>query len=321
VDVIAMTPKRKWNYDELHAKKYHCETEFPLRLKLVRWVGRQTWLPKGQGRLLRALLHPDTCPHFLFEIDFFSQKYRGDLAEYIDRVVFCYGAWSLPELRILEEMASRLRARRPGPINFVDVGANTGHHTLFMARIADQVLAIEPFPPLQSLINERILINGLMNVRVAPVALGEKNEILNYYPDESNNIRNGTFLPNFEESSAQPGKLQVKKGDDYFDEVEFGRIDLMKVDVEGFEPFVFRGLQNRIMKDRPIILTEMSAESRSGFGSENVFRGTFYKGAQFATVTGHQGRTFRLRPFVYETSDEVLILPPEMGDFIKTHCG
>ena len=75
----------------------------------------------------------------------------------------------------MEEMARQIRAKRPGPINFVDVGANAGHHTLFMARIADQVLAFEPFPPLQALINEKIAINYLKHVRLAPFALGEKN--------------------------------------------------------------------------------------------------------------------------------------------------
>ena len=42
----------------------------------------------------------------------------------------------------------------------------------------------------------------------------------------------------------------------------------MKVDVEGFEPFVFQGLKERIHKDRPPVLTEMTDRSREGFGSE-----------------------------------------------------
>jgi hypothetical protein len=116
-------------------------------------------------------------------------------------------------------------------------------------------------------------------------------------------------------SKARPAvELEIKNGDDFLDQIEFGRIDLLKVDVEGFEPYVFRGLQNRIMNDRPVILTEISAASRNGFGSD-VFRETFYKGAKFAAVTGRLGRTYKLRPFVYASSGEVLIVPPEMGDF------
>jgi FkbM family methyltransferase len=301
--------------------EYFHESEFPLHLKFLRWMGRQTWLPKGQDRLLRAIMNPDTCSPFLFEIDFFGQKYRGDLAEYIDWMVFCYGSAATNELSLLKEVASQIRTRRPGPINFVDVGANVGHHTLFMARIADQVLAFEPFRALQHLIEEKIALNGLRNVRLVPFALGDKEEVRDYYPGEGANSGIGTFLPDAEERKAQPIKLTIKRGDNLLDEMGFGRIDIMKVDVEGFEPFVFFGLHNRIRVDRPVILTEMTEESRNGFGSEDAFRNAFYEGAQFAAVAGRLGCVFKLRPFVYEKSEEVLIVPPEMRDFIEAHGG
>lgn len=309
--------KRKWERNQVGSLRYYCEAEFPTRFKLLRWVGRQAWLPKGQDRLLRAIHHPDYGDHFLFEIDFFGQKYRGDLASYIDWMVFCYGSYSLPELKVLEAMLPQVRAKRSGPINFVDVGANAGQHTLFMASLADQVLAIEPLPELQALIQEKIAINALTNVRVAPVALGENNEIRDYYPGEGSNSGVGTFLPLSKESKFPPVKLEIRNGDEFLDEIKFGRIDLMKVDVEGFEPYVFRGLQRRIARDRPIILTEMSDESRRGFGSEMAFREAFYKGAHFAEIGGRSGRSFKLHPFVYETSHEVIIVPPEMSSFIN----
>lgn len=94
-------------------------------------------------------------------VDFFGRRYRGDLAQYIDWRVFCYGSASSAELSVLEKIASQIRTRRPGPINFVDVGANVGHHTLFMAGIADQILAFEPHPRLQPLIEDKIVLNGL----------------------------------------------------------------------------------------------------------------------------------------------------------------
>jgi hypothetical protein len=74
----------------------------------------------------------------------------------------------------------------------------------------------------------------------------------------------------------------------------------MKVDVEGFEPLVFRGLMGRIHSDRPPILSELSNRSRTGFGSEAKFRETFWKDAVFAEVAGRQGCPFRLKPFRYE---------------------
>ncbi len=267
-------------------------------------------------------MNPETCSHFSFEVDFFGQKYRGDLARFIDWMVFCYGSDATSELSLLKEVASHIRTRRTGPITFVDIGANVGHHTLFMAPIVDHVLAFEPFPALRPLINEKVALNGLKNVQLMPFALGDKEETRDYFPGPEFHRGIGTFLPDVEERKAVlPTSLPIRKGDNILDDMGFGRVDIMKVDVEGFEPFVFRGLCNRIRIDRPVILTEMTAESRNGFANEGSFRNAFYEGAQFAAVTGRNGCIFKLRPFVYEKSAEVLIAPPEMRDFIKAHGG
>ncbi len=274
---------------------------------------------KGARSPFEIAQNPDTCPHYLFEVDFFGLKYPGDLAHFIDWEVFCYGSMATPEITLLKEIASQIRTRRGGTINFVDIGANAGHHTLFMAGVADQVVSFEPFPALQALIKEKIALNNLKNVRLMPFALGAKDEVLDYYPGQGNNSGIGTFLPDEDERKAPPVKLTIKKGDPLFEAEGLGRIDIMKVDVEGFEPFVFSGLQNRIKTDRPVILTEISVTGRQGFGSEEAFRNAFYEGAQFASLAGRNGHPFKLRPFVYGTTEEVeaVIVPPELRDFIE----
>lgn len=294
------------------------EHEFSSRLKLARWLGHQTWLPRGQDRLLRAILPPDQRKSVLFEVNFFGQKYRGDLAEYIDWAVFCYGSYCSTELSLLRAVTSHLRRRRSGAtIQFVDVGANVGHHTLFMAGLVDHVLAFEPFPFLHPFIEEKIALNGLKNVSLVPVALGDRDQILDYYPGGGSNSGIGSFVLDADKDQGQVVRLPVKRGDSLFDDRELGRIDIMKVDVEGFEPFVFWGLADHIKRNKPIILTEMSEKSRSSFGSQAAFVESFYDGAKFAEVTGRHGQDFVLRPFVYEASREVVILPPDLHDFLK----
>jgi len=313
-----MDRQRHWDSASRDRTTFALNCEFPLRLKLLRWLGRQTWLPRGQDLLLRMLCDPQTAPHFFFEIDFFGQRYRGDLAHYIDWVVFCYGAAPYSEVSLLKEVVAELRSRRCSPVNFFDVGANVGHHTLFMAPLADCVLAFEPFPPLRSLIEEKISLNALNNVVVVPFGLGERDETLEYFPGKGANPGAGTFLPNGQIHVEDSVKLTVRNGDLLCEERNFPRIDLLKVDVEGFEPFVFRGLANRIGRDRPVILTELTDASRDGFGSEAGFRASFYKSARFAEVTGRNGCEFKLRRFVYEASFEALIVPPEMAEFVET---
>ena len=306
--------QNRWSSDSAKIK-YSRVGEFPLRMRLLRWLGRQTWIPKGQHRLLYWVMAPEKAPDYQFEVDFFGKRYRGNLADYIDWMVFAYGSYASSELALLKDAAGYLRQKRSAPIYFVDVGANSGHHTLFMAGIADQIIAFEPFPGLVRAVKAKIALNTLANVKLIPVALGSRNEVRDYFLGEGANAGTGTFIANERERETAPIQLSIRRGDDVLAEEKLARLDLLKVDVEGFEPFVFEGLRQRILSDRPIILTEMTEKSYQHLGSEMAFRDLFYRGAHFAGVGGRSGHGYRLEPFRYGITFETLILPPEYAEF------
>lgn len=294
------------------------ESEFPLRLQLLRRLGHQYWMrgwiSRGRDRLMRMLHDPSSKRSYLFEVDFFGKRYRGDLARYMDWAVFCHGSSGGAELGLLRAAADYPRSRRHRPITFFDVGANVGQHSLFMAGFADRVVAFEPSPRLLGFFEEHVSLNNLQNVEIVPVALGDKDEILPYYPGPIEDDTIGTFLKLKTTQHAVPQNLPVRNGDRLFEEKQYPPIDIMKVDVEGFEPSVFRGLKGRIRCDRPIILSEVT---QSTFGSESDFRECFYQDAVFANVRGRSRSTrFTLHPFVFRNG-EVLVIPCEMADFTQ----
>ena len=280
-------------------------------------VGKQTWIPRGQHWVMCKLWDPDSENSFIFEVDFFGMRYQGDLAQFADWKVFGYGCSSYCELSLLKTLADEIRSRR-SEVMFFDVGANVGHHTLFMASNADRVIAFEPFADIRKLIEQKIAMNRLTNVQVLPYALGETEETLKYYPGGAVNSGTGTFMPQEIGTYQEPIEVQVRNGDAVCMEHNLPRIDLMKVDVEGFEPFVFRGFAGRIHKDRPPILTELTDRSREGFGSEAGLRELFWEGAVLAEVRGREGHDYTLSPFHYATAAEFLIAPPEWAEFIHT---
>jgi FkbM family methyltransferase len=293
--------------------------EFPLRLKAFRWLGRQTWIPHGRDWMLRKIWNPDGGHSYQFEVDFFGFRYPGDLAQFIDWGVFAYGSYPYSELSLLDALTQELR-KRLDRVTFLDIGANVGHHTLFMAGKADWIVAVEPFPALQQLIEQKIAINHLSHVQLLPFALGESEGVLEYYPGGGSNSGAGTFLPEEDGTYQEPVKIPIKRGDQLLAELGLQRIDICKVDVEGFEPLVFRGLADHLRADRPPILTEISDRSRAGFGNADAFKACFWEGAIYAEVEAkREGYPFQLRPFHYETAQEVLILPPEMADFASSH--
>jgi FkbM family methyltransferase len=307
--------------EEIAAQRTHFKgrSEWPARLRLMWWLGRQAWMTMGNDRALRRLYHPDAQKHFLFEMDFFGQRYRGDLAQYLDWCIFCYGACPHSELRVLKAVTETLRAERTGPVSFFDVGANVGHHSLFMAGVADKVFSFEPFEKVRSQFETNIALNGLKNIEVLPIGLGAEDEVLAFYPGEGANDGVGTFLESSATQHAVKYDLPVRRGDALFAERSFPKIDIMKVDVEGFEAAVFAGLRERIRRDRPVILTELSPSSHAEFHGEEAFRHSFYEGAVLAEVEGRLNQTeFKLRRFGFKPGCEILVVPPEMADFIQS---
>ena len=292
------------------------ERELPAKLRLMRWLGHQEWAPRGTDRMLRAFHHPDSGKHFRFEVDFFGKRYRGDLAHYIDWLVFSYGAAPHCELTLLRAATEYVRARREEPIHFIDVGANVGHHTLFMSGVADGVISFEPFPSSCAELREKLALNHVTNVRVIPVGLGEKDEELPYFASTGANSGIGTFLEHGTAAYEQANTLSVRNGDPLFEQLALPRMDILKVDVEGFEPQVLRGLQQRIRRDRPVVLTELMDSTRASFGSEDGLRACFYENASFYGVEGpFNKRSYRLTPFRFAETDEILVLPPEYAEF------
>jgi FkbM family methyltransferase len=290
----------------------------PIKLKALRWLGRQTWIPRGHDALLRMACNPDKCKPYSFNVDFFGRRYAGDLAaSFIDWSVFMYGSYSYNELSLLEEIAHEMKRERR-TITYYDIGANVGHHTLFMARLADQIFAFEPFAPVRKLIESKISLNKLNNVEVFPFALGSVEDELSFFPGRGRNTGTGTLVGGHGGGFANPVTVPVRVGDSVCEQRSLPPLDIVKIDVEGFEPFVLRGLSRRIRQDRPVILTEFGEISRRGLDSEEDFAKLFYEGAIFAEVGGRNGHRFELRPFNYATSEEVLIVPPEWAGFVRS---
>ena len=314
-----MAERLAWRNKDI---SFHGEDDFPLRVRLLRFMGRQTWIAKGHDRLLRLIWHPGRRVSFGFEIDFYGMRYRGDLAHYIDWLVFCYGGAPVSELTLLKRAVAIIRQKYgKSAVSFFDVGGNAGHHAMFMSTQVDHVFVFEPFPELCSVIRERMQLNAIGNLRLFGTALGAEDGEVAYYPGLTDNSGTGTLLPDAEERQATPVTVPVRNGDALLAREGLPPIDILKVDVEGYEPLVFRGLTARLQRDRPIVLTELSDESRRGFGAEAAFRDSFYPGAAFFEVGGRNGRPFTLKRFDFHHSQEVLVVPPELRDDFQRSAG
>jgi FkbM family methyltransferase len=284
--------------------------ELSAKQQILRRIGHQNWL-RGRDRILRAFSHPENQQPFTFEIDFFGQSYTGNLTNFIDWTVFYYGAFNVHELRLLADIATALRAKGQ-PVNFFDVGANIGHHTLFMAPHSDRVFSFEPFSVVRNEMERKLTHAGVGNVTVFPVALGDKNESHAFSPPTGANQGTGTLddlLP--ENASAQKISVDVVRGDDFFAANHLPPISLLKMDVEGYEAKALEGLRETIWRDRPPIFMEIQPD-RKASGVIDLL----YPDHLLFKVDISHGQ-FALKPFNLAEAEEALVLPAELAGIVR----
>ena len=223
----------------------------------------QTW----RKFLYRQLRRNGKTPDYAFSKDFYGLKYKGNLNNNIDANVFFYGAFEKPLLFFLRDTLNALITETPKTI-FMDIGANVGHHSIFLSKFASQVLAFEPYPKVNMQFKQQIAHNNISNIQIFETGLSDRRETLNYYAPTGNNEGIGSFdESSIGKGNTSYGKLELQEGDQVIESDSWKNIKLIKIDVEGFEKKVIKGLSRTIEEERPVIVCEITYGQQLSFGS------------------------------------------------------
>ena len=215
--------------------------------------------------LYRQLRRIGQTPDYEFSKDFYGLEYRGNLNNNIDANVFFYGAFEKPLLFFLRDTLNMITTDVPKPI-FMDVGANVGQHSLFLSKFVWQVLAFEPYPKVSSQFKEQIAHNKISNIHIFENGLSDRLETLNYYAPTGNNEGIGSFdESSITKGNKSYGKLELREGDQVVESGSWKGIKLIKIDVEGFEKKVLKGLTKTIQEERPVIVCEITYGQQLSF--------------------------------------------------------
>lgn len=278
---------------------------------LLRWWARRRNLPFAlRDRVLRRLADPDSMPPTPFETEFFGLRYGGDLSSFIDWTVFFYGAYEPALLAFLGETAWRLA----GPQAIVlDIGANVGQHSLYLARTVAQVHAFEPWEPVRQALANNLARNDITNVAAHAIALSDSPGEAIFYAPTAANRGTGSFVAGHDLSNRPAGRLALKRGDDVVGDLGLARLDLIKVDTEGFEERVLAGLAQTLRRYRPVVVFELSPSAGEGFsragGVETRLGQIFGPDWQLWRLAGSPER-LRLLPFSAEADGGTVVAAP-----------
>lgn len=153
-----------------------------------------------------------------------------------------------PELRLLSGLVDPHRTA-------VDVGANKGTYTWFLARLCRHVYAYEPNPAMRWMLTRCTPRNVTVFARALSDHCGEAVlRIPKMRERFANNI--GTLRDAFDDLPCELVPVATTRLDDD------GLVDVgfLKIDVEGHEQEVLRGAREIIARDRPVLLIEIIAE-------------------------------------------------------------
>lgn len=143
---------------------------------------------------------------------------------------------------------------RPGFVA-MDIGANIGVHTLRMARAVGEsgrVISFEPMPHLQNKLQANIRLNRLESiVETIAVAVSDAAGETKMSGSED------TFNQGTGRMDDQGGTtVEVITGDSKVQELGLTQLDLIKIDIEGYEMKAIQGLAESIARFKPRLLVE-----------------------------------------------------------------
>ena len=206
---------------------------------------------RGWRGLVNRLVPEHAAP---FTISNGGVRFAGNFASYIDRQMYLFGGYEATSIRLFLETVP---LERRGTV--LDIGANAGTHSLQFAQAFQHVHAFEPNPMLWAQFETNCELNELHNVQLHKVGLGDCDTELSLQLIDKPNYGLGTFTTaeQYDMPLRPVATCPVRHAGHYVQRLDVQSIDAVKIDVQGFEPQVLRGLAEVLRRDQPLIWCEI----------------------------------------------------------------
>lgn len=172
-----------------------------------------------------------------------------------------FGSYEKKEMNVIHRIISLLKRK-----HLLDIGANIGYTSCLWAKSFPQAVihSFEPIPKTFEQLNSNIELNKINNIVTHNYGVSNVNETVKfyYYPwcAANSSLNNIQHKDNCVEVQGE-----IKRLDD-IDWLRNFEIDFIKCDIEGNELFAFKGAEELIRKNKPIIYTEILRKYSSEFG-------------------------------------------------------
>lgn len=186
-----------------------------------------------------------------------------DLSDYVQQQIYFLGVYE-PQLS-----HAFVRLLRPGMV-VIDAGANVGQHTLLASTAVGEggsVHSFEPVPQIFETLSRHVAMNSLGNVHLNRMALWCEETELTLGLPAGHEGNKGAYSIRAAARDSTAVTAPAIRLDTYVAAQELRRVDAIKMDVEGAEPFAIRGAKETLREFSPLILVEVYRDGLLGIGS------------------------------------------------------
>ncbi|WP_210585055.1 FkbM family methyltransferase [Streptomyces sp. GESEQ-35] len=193
----------------------------------------------------------------------FGARFAVDTQDLIQRYIYLFGVWE-------PHMTAWLRGRlRPGD-TFVDVGANVGYFAVLGSRLVGdtgRVVAVEASPAFHDRMRQQLTLNGCTNVRTVNAAVSDSRRTLTFVLASSRNMGANSIVP-YDGPAESTFEAEARPLSELLDPDDLARARVLKIDVEGAEGSVVRGLAPVLdrLRDDAEIAVEVTPERMAQLG-------------------------------------------------------
>jgi FkbM family methyltransferase len=205
-----------------------------------------------------------------------------DLADYVQRQMYI-GSFEVEETKWAKSLLHR-------GMTFVDVGANVGYYTALAAhRVGPKgrVIAFEPNPSAFEILRFWIEANSVSQAECFQMAMNNApGKLTLYVPPESEHHNNANLISGSQ--GATSVIIPAQTLDSTLETLAVDKVDLLKIDVEGYELHVVEGAERSIREGRiRAILAEFHPVtlSRAGTSPEALSRWLVERGFELQEST------------------------------------
>lgn len=272
-------------------------------------------LPKVPGLTMKLMRHfPFFSKHVVTTEVFDDVKMKLYLDDLLQQHIFTYGYYEKAATEMWKHCIKTAKT-------VVDIGANVGYYSIITAKYGPkdvQIYSFEPMTQTNKRAWDNIKLNSFNNIHLQKLAVSDTVKKETIALGEEANWGGSKIVHEAVSDNVHSEQIETITLDAFVQEKSIKQIDVIKMDIEGYEPFALKGMKESLTKFKPLVFIEIEEVllSKFNYKAEDVFQ--YFWDLGYSAYLIQPGK--KLKPQNTSISMDGLILFAPIGDTRINNC-